>query len=162
MSVVGQAEGIEHGTIRGYRQHRYRQVEMCGPCRDADLRDQVGRRAGLSPEARQAAEAPTQMSSARRNGKSAPPASMPRMYIRPYSPHPPGWQDPAWGVPITGAELAVGDVIVHLGRHYTVDRFGAYDGSLDLGQGARIAHSGTWGLPIADDRTVRILPREGS
>ncbi|MGC5041060.1 hypothetical protein ACLQ2C_36595 [Streptomyces sp. DT73] len=33
MSVVGQEEGIDHGSVRGYRQHRYRKIaatEECG------------------------------------------------------------------------------------------------------------------------------------
>ncbi|MEU7151189.1 hypothetical protein AB0B79_05965 [Streptomyces sp. NPDC039022] len=33
MSVIGQEEGIEHGSLRGYRQHTYRKVpatEACG------------------------------------------------------------------------------------------------------------------------------------
>ncbi|MFI5808375.1 hypothetical protein [Streptomyces sp. NPDC051561] len=33
MSVVGQEQGIDHGSMRGYRQHTYRQVpatEACG------------------------------------------------------------------------------------------------------------------------------------
>ncbi len=33
MSVIGQEEGIEHGSMRGYRQHTYRRVpatEECG------------------------------------------------------------------------------------------------------------------------------------
>jgi hypothetical protein len=97
---------------------------------------------------------------ARRAAKGQP---MPRMYVRPYSPHPPGWEDPAWGVPIKGRDLAVGDVIVFLGRHYPIDRFEPYVGELDnvLGMGARTAYSGTWDMAIGPDRTIRILPREG-
>jgi hypothetical protein len=91
-------------------------------------------------------------------------APMPPMYVRPYPPYPPGWEDPAWGAPITGRELAVGDVIVHLGRHYPVDRFTPYEGGLaaELGAGARTAHSGDWEMAIGPDRIIRILPRETS
>jgi hypothetical protein len=34
-SVIGKEEGIQHGTVKGYRAHTYRQVEMCEPCRQA-------------------------------------------------------------------------------------------------------------------------------
>ncbi len=34
-SVVGQDEGIDHGTLKGHSQHRYRKVPPCLPCRDA-------------------------------------------------------------------------------------------------------------------------------
>lgn len=144
MSVHGQAEGIEHGTMRGYRQHRYRTVEMCGPCRQADLFEQAARRGGTTRAARN--------------------APMPPKYIRPYPPYLPGHQDAAWGEPIAGSELAVGDVLVFLGAHYPVDRIEPYTGELAgvLGEGARTAYSGTWDMAIGPDRTIRILPREGS
>lgn len=35
ISVLGVEAGIDHGTPRGYRQHRYRKVAVCEPCRDA-------------------------------------------------------------------------------------------------------------------------------
>ncbi len=34
-TVVGQDEGIDHGTLKGHAQHRYRKVAPCQPCRDA-------------------------------------------------------------------------------------------------------------------------------
>ncbi|MFG3439878.1 hypothetical protein ACGF0J_21745 [Nonomuraea sp. NPDC047897] len=72
--------------------------------------------------------------------------------------------DPAWGVPVYGRDLVVGDVIVHLGRHYPVDRFESYSGGLaaELGAGARTAYSGDWGMAVGPNRVIRILPREGS
>lgn len=32
MSTRGQAEGIDHGTPKGYRQHKRRRVTVCRPC----------------------------------------------------------------------------------------------------------------------------------
>lgn len=43
-TVQGVAEGIDHGTIRGYRQHKYRGVPVCGPCRDACREDSAALR----------------------------------------------------------------------------------------------------------------------
>ncbi|MEU4577476.1 hypothetical protein [Nonomuraea sp. NPDC023979] len=179
MSVHGQAEGIEHGTIRGYRQHKYRQVEACEPCKGAKREDQARRRGKppVIPGARFRSDAqaawyggtmsPDEMADAhqrQRARRQAPGEPMPRMYTRPYSPHPIGWEDPAWGVRVTGPELTVGDVIVHLGRHYPIDRFEPYEGSLDavLGEHARVACSGDWGLPVSATHTARILPREAA
>lgn len=182
MSVIGQSEGIEHGTMKGYRQHRYRKVEMCDPCRDAELKDQARRKAGLPPVEQQADETdrlasdaqkawngghftPEQMAvihGQRRQRKAAPVVSLP--YRRPYPPYLPGHQDPAWGVSITGRELVVGDVIVYLGREYPVDRFKPYVGSLSgvLGDGARTAFSAAWEMAVGSTATIRILPREAS
>lgn len=72
--------------------------------------------------------------------------------------------DPAWGVPVYGRDLMVGDVIVHLGRHYPVDRFEPYSGGLaaELEAGARTAYSGDWEMAIGPDRIIRIRPRETS
>lgn len=35
MSAIGQTEDIDHGTGRGYRQHKRRHVVMCDPCQIA-------------------------------------------------------------------------------------------------------------------------------
>ena len=74
-------------------------------------------------------------------------------YASPRPMGPASTENPSWGVPIPGADLAVGDVIVHLGRHYPVDRIEPGKG------GVRSAYSGTWGRTVAADDTVRILPR---
>lgn len=177
MSAKGRSVEIEHGTLRGYRQHRYRKAAMCDPCRQAELDDQARRRAGLPLEGQADATATdaqkawnagqftaAQMAAAhgqRRQAKGAP--AIPPPYIRPFPPYLPGHTDPAWGEPIAGAELAVGDVLVHFGAHHTIDRFEAYAGSLSgaLGDGARTAYSGTWGITVGPHATIRILPREG-
>ncbi len=85
-------------------------------------------------------------------------------YASPRPAGPPSTRDPAWGVPICGAELVVGDTIVHLGRHYPVDRIVPYTGALKdaLGAGARTACSGSWGIAIGAPSVVRILPRATS
>jgi hypothetical protein len=36
VSVIGQEEGIKHGTTAGYKQHRYRKVPACEPCLKAE------------------------------------------------------------------------------------------------------------------------------
>lgn len=57
MSVIGQAAGIEHGSMRGYRQHTYRKVpatEACG-CLKAVREDSAQRaaeRKGARPTAK--------------------------------------------------------------------------------------------------------------
>ncbi len=38
-SVRGVDDGISHGTMRGYRQHRYREIPVCEPCRAANRED---------------------------------------------------------------------------------------------------------------------------
>ncbi|MGW0653694.1 hypothetical protein ACWD4T_33740 [Streptomyces umbrinus] len=55
MSLIGQEEGIEHGTLRGHRQHTRRKVaatEACG-CLQAKRADEnaksEARQAGLAP-----------------------------------------------------------------------------------------------------------------
>jgi len=152
VSVIGQEAGINHGTPAGYKQHLRRQIDPCDECRDAN---------------RAAATASRQRTQARRTLARAAAMPTPRqMYIQQYSPHPPGWQDPAWGVPIEGRDLRVGDVIVHLGKHYPIDHIEPYKGSLAnvlsvKGESARTAWSGTWDMAIGPDRTIRILPREG-
>ncbi|MEV0616103.1 hypothetical protein AB0I81_22510 [Nonomuraea sp. NPDC050404] len=173
MSVIGQTEGIKHGTWGGYKQHLHRKVPMCDECREANrVRKAAARKAKAAnrpaTEGQKAWNASPltseQMETAhrQRHAKKAP-APMPRMYTRQYPPYPPGWQDPAWGVPVKGRDLAVGDTIVHLGKCYKIDRFEPYKGSLDaeLGKGARTAYSGTWDMAVGPDRTIRIRPREG-
>lgn len=84
-------------------------------------------------------------------------------YAEPRPGGPPSTRDPAWGVPISGGGLVVGDTIVHLGRRYLVDRIGPYRGGLrcELGADARTAYSGRWGISIGASTVVRILPRDG-
>ncbi|GAA0969981.1 hypothetical protein GCM10009555_018100 [Acrocarpospora macrocephala] len=36
MSVIGQEEGIKHGTRAGYKQHLYRKVDACEACLEAE------------------------------------------------------------------------------------------------------------------------------
>lgn len=43
MSVIGQEEGIVHGTLKGYKQHRYRKVDACEPCLEAVREDNAKR-----------------------------------------------------------------------------------------------------------------------
>lgn len=72
---------------------------------------------------------------------------------------------PEWGVPMYGYQLAIGDVLAHLHRDwetYRIDRFAPYQGGLPLGEGARIAFSGSWGIAVDAWQIVRILPPEGS
>ncbi|MDX3109708.1 hypothetical protein [Nonomuraea angiospora] len=148
MSVIGKAEGINHGTPGGYKQHLHRQVEPCDDCREANR------------AARAAARQKARQQQARIKAAMAPTAQ--QMYIRPFPPYLPGHTDPAWGVPVAGRELAVGDVIIFLGRRYPIDRFEPYVGELAsvLGKGARTAWSGSWAMAIGPDRTIRIRPRE--
>ncbi|MER0443226.1 hypothetical protein ABR738_01300 [Streptomyces sp. Edi4] len=57
MSVIGQEEGIEHGTVKGYRQHTYRKVsatEECG-CLPA-LREYNANRPGKGTSGKTAAK----------------------------------------------------------------------------------------------------------
>ncbi|MGR6922643.1 hypothetical protein ACU635_51030 [[Actinomadura] parvosata] len=151
MSVIGNAAGIKHGTLGGYKQHLFRKVEVCDDCREANR----AARAAARDKARQH-QALVKAAAKERSVRD--------MYIRPYSPHPPGWQNPAWGIPVAGRDLKIGDQLVHihasLGTH-TIDRFKPYDGSLPLGSDARTACSGTWEIAVAATATVRILPREG-
>src|SRR5574341_1061101 len=64
---------------------------------------------------------------------------------------------------IPGRDLKVGDVIVFLGRRYPVDRIEPYRGSLrsELGEGTRVAWSGSWGMTIGPDAAIRVLSRPG-
>ncbi|MGP3978950.1 hypothetical protein ACTWQF_34045 [Streptomyces sp. 8N114] len=56
MSVIGKEEGIEHGSMRGYRQHIYRKVpatEECGclqALREENARKSAARQAGRAPK----------------------------------------------------------------------------------------------------------------
>lgn len=57
MSVIGKTEGINHGTVNGYRQHRYRQVpatEECGCLRAQRESAQDRRATNRASRARQA------------------------------------------------------------------------------------------------------------
>lgn len=45
MSVIGVEEGIVHGTLKGYKQHRYRKVESCEACLQAVREDNASRAA---------------------------------------------------------------------------------------------------------------------
>lgn len=57
MSVIGKEEGIEHGTLRGFRQHTRRKVEATEACgclqakRDDEQAKSAARQAGLAPRA---------------------------------------------------------------------------------------------------------------
>lgn len=56
VSVIGQEAGIEHGTPKGYRQHKYRGVPACRPCLDAigesNAQGRQAKREGRPPAAR--------------------------------------------------------------------------------------------------------------
>ncbi|MDH2425731.1 hypothetical protein [Sphaerisporangium sp. TRM90804] len=62
---------------------------------------------------------------------------------------------------IPGRDLVVGDVIDFLGRRYEIDHFMPYLGQLRgvLGEGARVAWSGDWGMTIGPNAAIRIVPR---
>ncbi|MER7048946.1 hypothetical protein [Streptomyces jumonjinensis] len=55
MSVIGKTEGIDHGTLRGYRQHRYRKVDTTEECgclkalRDENAKKTAARTTDSSP-----------------------------------------------------------------------------------------------------------------
>jgi hypothetical protein len=74
-------------------------------------------------------------------------------YASPRPAGPPSTANPAWGVPIRGADLLDTDTVVHLGREYPIDRITAGEG------GVRTAYSGVWGRTVAPDDVVRIAPR---
>lgn len=172
MSVIGQDEGIDHGTTKGYRQHCYRKVDACEPCLQAHSEYNARKRAEreANPVQRSAAqlawyggkfttpqdEAAPKRSRTRKpkttKDEAAGPAPLPET------------GNPAWGVPIHGRDLALGDALVHLGRHYTVDRFESYTGSLraELGADTRTAYSGDWGITVGPNAIIRILPKEGA
>ncbi|MFC6081058.1 hypothetical protein [Sphaerisporangium aureirubrum] len=150
MTVIGQAQGIEHGTPRGYRQHRYRKVLMCDDCLEANRKAVEAERAAkprfASPE--QAAWYGGRFTS------SPDAASKPRDVRRAAGDSVPAGM-------ILGRDLAVGDVIDFFGRTYPIDRFEPYFGSLlpALGTGTRIARSGDWGITAGPDAAIPVLPR---
>ncbi|MEV7358173.1 hypothetical protein [Kitasatospora sp. NPDC091276] len=55
-SVKGVAADIAHGTMKGYRQHRYRGVPLCEDCRQA-CRDDANTRAANKPASNRRAQA---------------------------------------------------------------------------------------------------------
>lgn len=156
MSVKGQEKGIVHGTVKGYKQHRYRDVPACQPClkaiRDDNAR-RVAERQGVPVER---SDAQAAWYGGQFQSKEA--RTKPRPAKKPALPAAPTTRTPGT---ILGEELAVGDVIVFLGKHYIVDRFEPYDGSLlgELGEGTRTAYSGEWGMTIGPKAAIRILPR---
>ncbi|MCK2219758.1 hypothetical protein MF672_039075 [Actinomadura sp. ATCC 31491] len=73
--------------------------------------------------------------------------------------------NPAWGVPIYGKDLRIGDFLVHLHRDFEtrrITRFEPYKGGLPLASGARTACSGRWEIAVGPYQIVRILPRDGA
>ncbi|MEU1736502.1 hypothetical protein [Streptosporangium sp. NPDC020145] len=156
MSVIGQAEGIEHGTVRGYKQHRYRQIPACDACKKALRDDRAAARRGERPE-----RAKPQRTSRRKAAEELDAATAATPVLLPVPPPPQLPDRPEIGVPIEGADLEIGDVIVFLGDHHRIDRFEPYTGSLraELGEGTRVACAGTWGMTVGPTSTVRILPR---
>ncbi|MEV4093839.1 hypothetical protein [Streptosporangium saharense] len=155
MSVIGQAEGIEHGTITGYKQHIYRKIKPCEDCKKALREDRAAARRGERPERAKPQRTSRRKAAEELDAAAATPVLLP-------VPPPPQLPDrPEIGVPIKGRELEIGDVIVFLGDHHRIDRFEPYTGSLraELGEGTRVACSGTWGMTVGPTSTVRILPR---
>ncbi|MGW5259630.1 hypothetical protein ACWEQG_01565 [Microbispora sp. NPDC004025] len=149
MSVVGLDDGVKHGTKQGYYQHRYRKTDACDECK-----------AALAEDRRTAREANAAASGKKTRTKTAAAPAAP-ITLTP----PPALDTdrPHIGLPVAGRELEIGDVIVHLAKHYPIDRFEPYNGGLKgvLGPGTRVACSGTWGMTVGPDSTVRILPRPG-
>lgn len=154
MSVIGQEAGIKHGTWAGYKQHLYRQVDVCDDCADA-ARAQNHKPTG----GEQAPAKPRFKNDAQRAWHGSPQRmwdgpSVSRDIRAEATPLPTGT--------IPGRELKVGDVIVFCGRHYPVDRIEPYTGSLraELGEGTRVAYSGEWGMTIGPDRAIRVAACE--
>ncbi|RCG27227.1 hypothetical protein DQ384_26270 [Sphaerisporangium album] len=143
MSVIGQAEGIEHGTPRGYKQHLYRKVSACQECLAAHRENAK-------------AKAPGRRAARRAETSRADAASW---YDGQLDRHP---EAPALRPgTVFGQDLAIGDVIDFLGRHYKIDQFTPYTGRLkaQLGAGTRIAWSGKWGMTVGPRAVIPILPR---
>jgi len=153
---------IEHGTPKGFRQHKHRREDPCEPCLTAYREDREQRYAAR-------AQGPGRFASpeqaawyggdfALQPGRSTTPADR----TQPAEPLPEA--DPERGVPVYGRELAEGDVLVFLGRVYKIDRFEPYRGSLKaaLGEGTRTAYSGDWGATVGPTAIWRILPREAA
>ncbi|MFI6814466.1 hypothetical protein ACIBG7_18790 [Nonomuraea sp. NPDC050328] len=163
MSVIGQSAGIEHGTMKGYKQHRYRKVESCDACLAAVREYNALKRAEREAKPVERSQAQRawyggqfqhDASTTPRRGRRKQPDGLPEL---------PESGRPEWGQPIHGQDLAVGDVLVHLGEHHVIDRFEPYKGSLRgvLGAGARTAWSGNWGITVGPHAIMRILPRAG-
>lgn len=152
MSVKGQTEGITHGTTGGYKQHIYREIPACKDCLEAVRQDSAKRY-------KRKVSNPVDRDAFRDNrlrhleGPSKPDMTARRVAARAAAVFP----DDA----VAGRDLKMGDVIVFLGRHHRIDRFTAYTGSLlaELGEGTRVAWSGTWGMTVGPNSPVRILPR---
>ncbi|MEU9887921.1 hypothetical protein [Sphaerisporangium sp. NPDC051011] len=144
MSVISQEKGIEHGTPAGYKRHIRRNEEPCEPCakakRDYNAEKQRQRRAELAAREAQL----------RRD-------HIERQRHQLGAPGDPVYRDGT----LPGEDLVLGDVIVHLGRHYRIDKFTPYTGSLksQLGAEARIAWSGTWSMAIGPRAAIPVLPR---
>lgn len=158
MSVKGQEQGIAHGTVKGYKQHRYRDVPTCEPCLKAVRDYNALRAAERTGKPIERSDAQAAWYGGQFQSKAA--RTEPRPAKKPALPAPPITRSSGT---VLGQELAVGDVIVFLGKHYIVDRFEPYDGSLlgELGEGTRTAYSGEWGMTIGPKAAIRILPRPG-
>ncbi len=157
MSLIGKEVGIQHGTIRGVRQHKRRRVPACEACLAAKRED--------NPEPSQA-QVTAQRSfkasaqAAWNGGRFAhrPGPSVSRTLRREEPAYPEGT--------IPGRDLRIGDVIDYLrtGRGHRVDQFEPYAGPLKgvLGTGVRVARSADgWGMTIGPDAAIRILQRTG-
>ncbi|WP_271215822.1 hypothetical protein [Streptosporangium carneum] len=159
MSVIGQAEGIEHGTVKGYKQHTYRQIKPCDDCKRALREDRAAVRRGERPKQTGQTEKVVRRPSSKKQAHTQVQEAVP---VRLMPPPPAPFTDRSrLGVPVQGHELAIGDVIVFLGNHHRIDRFEPYTGSLlaELGEGTRVACAGAWGMTVGPRSTVRILPR---
>ena len=129
MSVIGNAEGIKHGTWGGYKQHLYRKVDVCDACREASRerskklkarkKGPADERPGDEPKPRFRSEAQAAWYGGQHPMHGA---SKSRPITAGESPLPPGT--------IRGRDLDVGHVIDFLGRGYPVERFESYHGSL--------------------------------
>ncbi|MEV4174034.1 hypothetical protein [Nonomuraea sp. NPDC049709] len=158
MSVIGQAEGIKHGTWSGYKQHLYRKVDVCDACRAAcNDRNATTRHGGQAEVAESRVR--SQAEPVARRGRA------PKPRFKAGVPPLPPVGNPAWGVPIYGKDLKVGDTVVHLHvdhETHVIDRFEPYKGGLPFSKSARTAYAGSWGLPVDQYSIVRILPRDGA
>lgn len=147
MSVKGVEAGIEHGTMKGYRQHTYREIPACEPCLAAVRQNNAAKKPRATRSEAQAAWYGGQF-------QHQPGASQARDVRAEAAPLSTGT--------VRGRDLQVGDVIDFCGRHYRVDRITPYAGSLraELGEGTRVAYSGEWGMTIGPDRAIRVAARE--
>lgn len=151
MSVIGQAAGIAHGTMKGFRQHRYRQIDPCDACIEACREHARAERGTKRDGVRPLTEAQRAWHGSPRRLWDGPSVSRDITQAAP----------PLSEGTIPGRDLVVGDVIVHLGVERPVDRIEPYTGSLlaELGVGTRVAWSGDWGMTIGPDAAIRTLPR---